>query len=95
MKLDNHDGKIENKSNVEEWPINNFKVKCSEFGQNVFDKFWTYPSQIVCDKLRGLPISLFWSCDTFNNHSKFSEWMGMDQFIEILIQWSCDLCNTN
>ena len=38
--------------------------KCSQFGSKVFDIFWMYTSQIGSDKLRGSPISSFWSCDS-------------------------------
>lgn len=38
--------------------------KCSQFGSKVFDIFWIYTSQIGSDKLRGSPISSFWSCDS-------------------------------
>ena len=31
------------------WPMNNIKVKCSQFNESVSGIFWTCPSQIVPD----------------------------------------------
>ena len=45
-------------------PINNIKVKYLQIGQKLSDIFWTCSLQIVSDKLRGLLIWSFWSCDS-------------------------------